>query len=86
MGRVCRLLDVVPEGCSGHGPIHLLVASALENLKGLTPRLYADNLKCSSYNSDVLLASSQYTVAYVKALGQEASLGPQHFKGCPRSA
>ena len=30
VGRVYRLLAVVHEGCPGHGPIHLLVASAVE--------------------------------------------------------
>ena len=38
----------------------------LESLKEITPQLYADNLICSSYDSD------HYTVAYVKAVGQEA--------------
>ena len=30
VGRVYRLLDMVGEGCPGHGPIHLLSASAAE--------------------------------------------------------
>ena len=30
VGRVYRLLDLVGEGCPGHGPIHLLSASAAE--------------------------------------------------------
>ena len=30
VGRACRLLEMVGEGCPGHGPIHLLVASAAE--------------------------------------------------------
>ena len=30
VGRVCRLLEMVGEGCPGHGPIHLLFASAAE--------------------------------------------------------
>ena len=30
VGRAYRLLDMVCEGCPGHGPIHLLVASAAE--------------------------------------------------------
>ena len=45
----------------------------LENLKGISPQLYADNLKCTSYNVDSLLAAAQYTVSYVKVVGQEAS-------------
>ena len=30
VGRAYRLLDMVSEGCPGHGPVHLLVASAAE--------------------------------------------------------
>ena len=30
VGRVYRLLELVSEGCPGHGPVHLLVASASE--------------------------------------------------------
>ena len=30
VGRVYRLLDMVSEGCPGHGPVHLLSASAAE--------------------------------------------------------
>ena len=30
VGRSCRLLEMVGEGCPGHGPIHLLSASAAE--------------------------------------------------------
>ena len=30
VGRAYRLLDMVCEGCPGHGPIHLLVAGAAE--------------------------------------------------------
>ena len=30
VGRFYRLLEMVSEGCSGHGPIHLLSASAAE--------------------------------------------------------
>ena len=32
-----------------------------------------DNLKCTSYNVDTLLAAARYTVSYVKVVGQEAS-------------
>ena len=45
----------------------------LENLKGNSPQLYADNLKCTSYNVDSLLDAAQYTVSYVRVVGQEAS-------------
>ena len=30
VGRVYRLLEMVSEGCPGHGPVHLLSASAAE--------------------------------------------------------
>ena len=45
----------------------------LESLAGISPQLYADNLKCSSYSVDSVLAAAQYTVSYVHAVGQEAS-------------
>ena len=37
------------------------------------PQLYADNLKCTSYDVDSVLAAAQYTVSYVLTVGQEAS-------------
>ena len=45
----------------------------LGSLAGISPQLYADNLKCTSYNVDSVLAAAQYTVSYVRAVGQEAS-------------
>ena len=45
----------------------------LESLAGISPQLYADNLKCTSYSVDSVLAAAQYTVSYVRAVGQEAS-------------
>ena len=30
VGRIYRLQDMVREGCPGHGPVHLPVASAAE--------------------------------------------------------
>ena len=45
----------------------------LESLAGISPQLYDDNLKCTSYNVDSVLAAAQYTVSYVHAVGQEAS-------------
>ena len=45
----------------------------LEGLKGITPQLCADNLKCTSYRVDTLLALARYTVSYVKVVGQDAS-------------
>ena len=37
------------------------------------PQPYADNLKCTSYSVDAVLQAAQYTVSYVRAVGQEAS-------------
>ena len=45
----------------------------LESQAGISPQLYFDNLKCTSYNVDSVLAAAQYTVSYVRAVGQEAS-------------
>ena len=45
----------------------------LETRAGISPQLYADNLKCTFYSVDSLLAAAQYTVSYVRAVGQEAS-------------
>ena len=45
----------------------------MESLAGISPQLYADNLKCTSYSVDSLLDAAQYTVSYVRAVGQEAS-------------
>ena len=45
----------------------------MESLVDISPQLYADNLKCTSYDVDSVLAAAQYTVSYVHAVGQEAS-------------
>ena len=45
----------------------------LESLAGISPQLYADNFKCTSYNVDSVLAAAQNTVSFVHAVGQEAS-------------
>ena len=45
----------------------------LECQSDISPQLYADNLKCSSFCVDSVLAAAQYTVSYVHAVGQEAS-------------
>ena len=44
-----------------------------ESLVDISPQLYADNLKCTCYDVDSVLAAAQYTVSYVHAVGQEAS-------------
>ena len=45
----------------------------LESQVSISPQLYADNLKCTSYSVDAVLTAAQYTVSYVRAVGQEAS-------------
>ena len=45
----------------------------LESLVDISPQLYTDNLKCTSYDVDSVLAAAQYTVSHVHAVGQEAS-------------
>ena len=45
----------------------------LESRACVSPQLYADNLKCTSYSLESLLDAAQYTVSYVRAVGQEAS-------------
>ena len=39
----------------------------------ISPQLYADDLKCTSYCVDSVLTAAQYTVSFVRAVGQEAS-------------
>ena len=45
----------------------------LESLVDISPQPSADNLKCTSYDVDSVLAAAQYTVSYVHVVGQEAS-------------
>ena len=48
----------------------------LDSLKGIPPLLsplYADSLKCTSFDVDSLLAAARYTMSFVKVVGQEAS-------------
>ena len=41
----------------------------LESLKGISPQLYADNLWCTSFHVDTVLAAVRYTVSFVKVSG-----------------
>ena len=64
----------IPQGCT-QSMVFLLWQSMLLAVAtwriatGVTPQLYADNPKCSSYNSDLFLASAQFTDGYVKSVG-----------------
>ncbi len=67
----------IPQGC----PLSMVFIVALytpwcrylESQSDISPQLYADNFKCTSYSVDCVLAAAQYTVSYVHAVGQEAS-------------
>ena len=45
----------------------------LESLKSITYQLYAENLECTSYDTETLLRAAQFSVSYVKVVGQEAA-------------
>ena len=67
----------IPQGC----PLSMVFIVALftpwcrylESQASISPQLYADNLKCTSYSVDSVLGAARYTVSYVHAVGQEAS-------------
>ena len=67
----------IPQGC----PLSMVFIVALytpwcrylEFQTDISPQLYADNLKCTSYSVDSVLSAAQYTVSHVHAVGQEAS-------------
>ena len=67
----------IPQGC----PLSMVFIVALytpwcrysESQSDISPQLYADNLKCSSYSVDSVWTAAQYTVSYVHAVSQEAS-------------
>ena len=40
----------------------------LESQSDISPQLYADNLKCTSYSVDSVLAAAQFSVSYVHAV------------------
>ena len=57
------------------------------SLEGITPQFFADNPKCNSYNSEMLLSAAQKTVSCVKG-GREGGFpqrvrASQHIEGCP---
>ena len=65
----------IPQGC----PLSMMFIVALYlpwcrylgELPGVTPQLYADNLKCVSSDPGQLLRAPQFTSAYVVLVGQE---------------
>ena len=42
---------------------------------GVTPQLYADNLKCTCTNDAQLLTAARFADKFFRAVGQEASPG-----------
>ena len=65
----------IPQGC----PLSMMFTVALylpwcrylHEMPGVTPQLYADNLKCVSSEPGQLLRAVQFTSAYVRLVGQE---------------
>ena len=47
---------------------------------------WCGHLKCNSYDVETLLASAQYTVSYVKVVGQQASPSKRVLLGTSKSA
>ena len=45
----------------------------LSSQRGVTPQLYADNLKCTTVDGGALLEAARLTDRYIRAVGQEAS-------------
>ena len=48
---------------------------------GVSPQLYADNLKCVSRDSDLLLRAARFTTGYVRLVGQEPAPSKCVFLG-----
>ena len=49
--------------------------TAVDPGKGVTPRLYADNLNCTSCDADDPPEAARYTINSVQPAGEEASPG-----------
>ena len=67
----------IPQGC----PLSMIFTVALylpwcrvlESVPGVTPHLYADNLKCVSSNPEALLSAARFTNLYIELVGQKAA-------------
>ena len=67
----------IPQGC----PLSMVFIVAfyvpwcryLSSQHGVTPQLYADNLKCTATDGYTLLDAARFTDQYIRAVGQEAS-------------
>ena len=53
--------------------LYLTWCGYLHELSGVTPQLYADNLKCVRSDPWQLLRAAQFTSAYVRLVGQESA-------------
>ena len=68
----------IPQGC----PLSMMFTVALYlpwcrylgAQCGVSPQLYADNLKCVSLDPDLLLRAARFTTGYVRLVGQEPAL------------
>ena len=64
----------------------LLVAGILRISKGITPQMFADNLKCNSYDAETLILAAQHTVSKITVVGQEASPNKCGLLGTSKNA
>ena len=65
----------IPQGCSLSMrfivALYLPWCRYLDAQCGVSPQLYADNLKCVSWDSDLLLRAASFTTGYVRLVGHE---------------
>ena len=65
----------IPQGCSLSMmfivALYLPWCRYLSAQVGVEPQLYADNLKCVSSDTDLLLRAARFTTGYVRLVGQE---------------
>ena len=67
----------IPQGC----PLSMVFIVALyvpwcrylSSQHGVTPQLYADNLKCTTNDGHKLIEAARFTDQYIRAVGQKAS-------------
>ena len=69
----------IPQGC----PLSMMFIAALylpccrylAAQGGVRPQFFADNLKCVSWDPDLLLNAARFTTGYVRLVGQELAPG-----------
>ena len=69
----------IPQGCPlsmvSIVALHVPWCRYLSSQHGVTPQLYADNLKCTTTDGRKLLEAARFSDQYIRAVGQEASAG-----------